>query len=52
MPQSKFKIMKYTGKAIVLSILSQFFKLGSAEKEICIKDIWRRSTGVSWNCRL
>jgi len=43
----KIKTIKYTGKAIVLSFESQFFKLWSAEKEIHIKDIWRRFAGAS-----
>ena len=39
MPQSKFKTLKYIGKAIVLSFLIQFFfKLRSAEK----RDIYQR----------
>jgi len=45
--------MKYTGKATVLSFLSQIFSnCGPLKKDIHIKVIWRRSGGASWNYTL
>jgi len=39
-PESKLKTIKYTGKTIFLSFLSQFFSnCGLLKKEIYIKDI-------------
>ena len=47
-----FKSIKYTGKAIFLSFLSQFFQTVVRWKKTYISDMWWRSAGASWNYAL